>query len=65
MRGGKGRGVVFPSLQLRTLQLSTPTQEKVAAGESPEDPIPQTDAGDIARMTEAWVRWGRDKGYSS
>lgn len=27
------------------------------------DPVPAGDRGDIARMSEAWLRWGRDNGY--
>jgi hypothetical protein len=28
-----------------------------------DNPVSQEDAGNIARMSEAWLRWGRDKGY--
>jgi hypothetical protein len=28
-----------------------------------ENPVPPEDAGSIARMSEAWLRWGREKGY--
>jgi hypothetical protein len=27
------------------------------------DPVPTTDRGNIAKMSEAWLRWGREKGY--
>jgi hypothetical protein len=27
-----------------------------------EDPVPASDAGNIGKMGEAWLRWGRDKG---
>jgi hypothetical protein len=27
------------------------------------DPVPPADAGKIARMSEAWLRWGRANGY--
>jgi hypothetical protein len=27
-----------------------------------EDPVPPSDAGNIRKMSEAWVRWGRQKG---
>jgi hypothetical protein len=27
------------------------------------DPVPEADRGNIARMSEAWLRWGRDQGY--
>ena len=27
------------------------------------DPVPASDRGNIARMSEAWVRWGRTNGY--
>jgi hypothetical protein len=26
-------------------------------------PIPKSDAGNIPRMTEAWLRWAKDHGY--
>ena len=28
-----------------------------------EDPVPAADRGDIGKMTEAWLRWGREHGY--
>jgi hypothetical protein len=28
-----------------------------------EDPVPVPDRGNIARMSEAWLRWGKAKGY--
>jgi hypothetical protein len=28
------------------------------------NPVPPEDAGRIRRMAEAWIRWGREKGYS-
>ncbi len=27
------------------------------------NPVPATDGGNIRRMAEAWLRWGREKGY--
>jgi hypothetical protein len=27
------------------------------------DPVPEADRGNIARMSEAWLRWGRENGY--
>jgi hypothetical protein len=27
------------------------------------DPVPEEDAGNIARMSEAWLEWGRRNGY--
>ena len=27
------------------------------------NPVPAEDAGNIAKMSEAWVRWGREHGY--
>jgi hypothetical protein len=27
------------------------------------EPVPPEDAGNITRMSEAWLRWGREKGY--
>src|SRR5262249_14978603 len=28
-----------------------------------EDPVPPEDRGRLERMTAAWLRWGREKGY--
>src|SRR5688572_20036262 len=28
-----------------------------------DDPVPAKDGGRIAKMSEAWVRWGRQRGY--
>jgi hypothetical protein len=27
------------------------------------DPVPPSDRGKIARMSEAWLRWGKEHGY--
>jgi hypothetical protein len=27
------------------------------------DPVPPSDRGKIGRMTEAWLRWGEERGY--
>jgi len=27
------------------------------------DPVPECDRGNIAKMSAAWLRWGRDHGY--
>jgi len=27
------------------------------------NPVPPDDAGKIAKMSEAWLRWGRERGY--
>jgi hypothetical protein len=27
------------------------------------DPVPASDRGNIAKMSEAWLRWGRANGY--
>ncbi len=28
-----------------------------------DDPVPASDRGRIGPMTEAWIQWGRDRGY--
>ncbi len=28
-----------------------------------DNPVPAADGGNISKMSEAWVRWGHDKGY--
>jgi hypothetical protein len=28
-----------------------------------EDPVPEADAGNIRKMSEAWLRWGKEHGY--
>lgn len=28
-----------------------------------ENPVSETDQGNIEQMSEAWVRWGRERGY--
>lgn len=27
------------------------------------DPVPPSDRGNVRKMTEAWLRWGREQGY--
>jgi hypothetical protein len=29
-----------------------------------EDPVPPSSRGNVAEMIQAWLRWGKDKGYS-
>src|SRR5262249_11681216 len=50
MRGRQGRGVVFPSLQLRIPQLSTPISRKLIARESPD-----LSHGPAAEADAVWV----------
>jgi hypothetical protein len=28
------------------------------------DPVPESDRGDIAKMSAAWLRWGKEQGYA-
>jgi hypothetical protein len=31
---------------------------------SGDDPVNESDRGHLERMTDAWLRWGREHGYS-
>lgn len=58
-----GMGDVVVPLMLRDLA----ERPKLWVWALPEitnaDPVPSDDAGRIAKMSEAWVRWGREHGY--
>lgn len=54
---GMGRAVV--PLMLRDLEERPRLWVWALPEITGEDPVPPSDAGNIARMSEAWLRWGR------
>jgi hypothetical protein len=58
-----GMGQVVIPLMLRDLE----ARPRLWVWALPEiagvDPVPPGDAGNIARMTAAWLQWGRANGY--
>lgn len=57
---GLGRDVV-PVL-LRDLQTAPGLWVWALPEITGEDPVPESDRGDIRKMSEAWVAWGRGQG---
>src|SRR5438034_1865612 len=58
---GMGQAVV--PLMLRDLQERPRLWVWALPEITGDDPSAQEDAGNIARMSEAWLRWGREKGW--
>jgi hypothetical protein len=50
-------------LILRELQRDPNHWFVALAAISGADPVPPQDRGDIEKMSQAWLRWGRDRGY--
>jgi hypothetical protein len=57
-------GPAVVPLLLRDLEVNRRHWFAALAAITGADPVPDTDAGKIAKMTEAWLRWGRENGYS-
>lgn len=55
-------GVAVVPLMLRDLQERPRLWVWALPEITGEDPVPPEDAGNITRMSEAWLRWGREKG---
>ncbi len=53
---------VVPCL-LRDLEANHRHWFAALAAISGENPVPKEDAGDILKMANAWLKWGKDKGY--
>jgi hypothetical protein len=58
---GIGKAVV--PLMLRDLEQSPRLWVWALPEITGENPVPPEDRGYIAKMSEAWLRWGRAKGY--
>jgi hypothetical protein len=58
---GMGRGVV--PLLLRNLEINRRHWFAALEVITGADPVSEEDAGNIPRMAEAWLRWGRENGY--
>lgn len=53
---------VVPFL-LRDLEVSHRHWFTALSAITGQNPVPEKDAGDILKMVEAWLRWGKDRGY--
>jgi hypothetical protein len=58
---GMGRAVV--PLLLKDLETNRRHWFTALAAITGADPIPAEDAGNIPRMAEPWLRWGKENGY--
>ncbi len=57
-------GPVVVPLLLRDLPASGRHWFEALKSITGADPVPEADAGNVERMQEAWLRWGREHGYS-
>ncbi len=60
-----GLGEAVVPLMLRDLQERPRLWASALPHITGADPVPPADRGNIARMSEAWLRWGREQGWSS
>jgi hypothetical protein len=58
-----GMGSPVIPLLLRELQSRPGHWHRALRRITGVDPVPSTDRGDIAKMAEAWLRWGKEQGY--
>jgi hypothetical protein len=54
---------VIPLL-LRELEKRTGHWHRALRRITGVDPVPTAEGGNVARMAEAWLQWGRDHGYT-
>lgn len=58
-----GMGEPVVPLILRDLQKTEDHWFNALNAITEEDPVAPEDAGDLERMTQAWLRWGQSRGY--
>jgi hypothetical protein len=58
-----GMGPAVVPLLLRDLEVNRRHWFTALAIITGVDPIPKADTGNIPRMAEAWLRWGKENGY--
>ena len=58
-----GMGPTVVPLLLRDLDVNRRHWFAALASITGADPVSEEDAGDISKMTEAWLQWGRENGY--
>jgi len=56
-------GAAVVPLMLQDLQERPRLWVWALPGITGADPVPASDRGNIAKMSEAWLRWGRANGY--
>ena len=58
-----GLGEAVVPLMLRDLQERPPLWVWALPRITGADPVPGSDRGNIAKVSEAWLHWGREHGY--
>lgn len=58
-----GMGQAIVPLILRDLELRPRLWVWALPRITGADPVPVSDRGNIAKMSEAWLRWGREQGF--
>src|SRR5947208_1695231 len=58
-----GMGPAVIPLLLRELEKRTGPWHRALRRITGTDPVPPADRGDIGKMAEAWLRWGKEQGY--
>ncbi len=59
-----GMGSAVIPLLLRELQNRTGHWHRALRRITGADPVPAADRGNIEKAAEAWLRWGKEQGYS-
>jgi hypothetical protein len=56
-------GPAVNPLLLRELENRTGHWHRALRRITGDDPVPAADRGNIEKTAEAWLRWGRERGY--
>jgi hypothetical protein len=59
-----GLGAEVVPLLLRELEKGTGHWHRALRRITGVDPVPAEDRGDVQKAAEAWLRWGREQGYT-
>jgi hypothetical protein len=59
-----GLGPAVIPLLLRELAKGTGPWHRALRRVTGTDPVPPADRGDVDRAAEAWLRWGKERGYT-
>src|SRR5262245_61719181 len=58
-----GMGPAVIPFLLRELEKGTGHWHRALRRITGTDPVPQAERGNIGKITEAWLRWGKEHGY--
>src|SRR5438128_2001314 len=58
-----GMGMAVVPIMLRDLNARPSLWVWALPDITGDNPVPETEGGNIAKMTQAWLRWGQEHGY--